>query len=222
VSTLSRPDETADSAEKPDVVKKEEKKPVAKKGIKIAKKEEQPKDNVVPMPNMASAPVNGNTKAKKSADNGSSKKDEADVEPALAMAALSTDLADLDIGASDDGETDWESVHAMSKQLIKKIDLLDDMVNRYRAEDRASDVADQLDLFKQSLLDILGKHSVEAFHFDAGTQLDVATRKRIVIVGGTKGSNSGTISNTLRPGYLCHNEELGKETVLRKAEVQIA
>ena len=120
-------------------------------------------------------------------------------------------------------DLEWGTVHVLAKNLIRRIDLLDDLLKAVRAGKKDQDFVDQLVALREALLDILREHSVEAFHFPEGTPIDLSTRKRILILGGAEDSPSGKeIAATVRPGYFCSNGDLGSETLLRKAEVKIA
>ncbi|MDB4673220.1 FHA domain-containing protein [Verrucomicrobiales bacterium] len=120
-------------------------------------------------------------------------------------------------------DLEWGTVHILAKNLIRRIDLLDDLLAAVRADAKDKDFVDQLVALREALLDILREHSVEAFHFPQGTPIDLKTRKRILILGGAEDSPSGKeIASTVRPGYFCSNGDIGSETLLRKAEVKIA
>ncbi len=78
-------------------------------------------------------------------------------------------------------------------------------------------------LLRDALNDVLMEHSVEPFTYKAGTEINVADRKRIKIVEVDREAPSTpgktNILRTLRVGYLCHNDEGSPQTVLRKADV---
>ncbi len=119
---------------------------------------------------------------------------------------------------------DDATVRVLTQQVIKRIDLIDDLIAGYRHKD-AGDVVEQLDLLRETFLDLLREHSVEPYTFAPGTQLSLARRRRIKIVESRTESSAGNdvprILETLRPGYLCasHNPDQTDDLILRKAEV---
>lgn len=119
---------------------------------------------------------------------------------------------------------DDATVRVLTQQVIKRIDLIDDLIAGYRHKD-AGDVVEQLDLLRETFLDLLRENSVEPYTFEPGTQLSLARRRRIKIVESRTESSAGNdvprILETLRPGYLCasHNPDQADDLILRKAEV---
>ena len=86
---------------------------------------------------------------------------------------------------------DDATVRVLTQQLIKRIDLIDDMIASYRHQD-AGDVVEQLDLLRETFLDMLREHSVEPYTFEPGTQLSLARRRRIKIVESRTEANPGS------------------------------
>jgi molecular chaperone GrpE (heat shock protein) len=112
-----------------------------------------------------------------------------------------------------------ENVQQFAKGLIKRIDLLDDLIAN--VADRDASAAAQLGPLRASFEDLLREHSVEPFTVEVGKPIDVATRKKITIVEATKDQDGATeIAEVFRPGYLWQNGGGGAPMVLRKAEVR--
>ncbi|MFT5407783.1 MAG: chromosome segregation ATPase, partial [Verrucomicrobiales bacterium] len=120
-------------------------------------------------------------------------------------------------------DTEWGTVHLFAKGVIKRLDLVEDMIERYEAEDIGGDVTGQLKILRSSLQDALMEHSVEAYTYKPGTEISVGDRKRIKIieVDRTAPATPGktNILKTLRVGYVCHNAEGSPKTILRKSDV---
>jgi len=135
------------------------------------------------------------------------------------------------------------SLEDLYRKLIARIDLIDDLAQRYANRWRYPRVAEQLALVKSSFLDLLQDHSVRPYHPAPGTELSYEERRRIKLVppheipsvrlpsrepNGTKKDQESQkgrarrslVVETIRPGYLYH--ENGKDVILRKAEVIVA
>jgi chromosome segregation ATPase len=142
------------------------------------------------------------------------------------ITALRHDLTDLEARKNtiaDAFDLHWGTVHAISRELIKRIDLLDDMIRRYSKTKSSGDVVAQLEVYKHSLEDILKLHNVKPYAFKEGTPLDLGKRRRVKIVEDVSGNRNSdaataTIVETIRPGYICPNGDDG-DVILRKAEV---
>ena len=120
---------------------------------------------------------------------------------------------------------DLATVQVMSRQLIRRIDLLEDMIRYYRGK-FAADTVSQLETLRDSFLDLLNENKVTVYSFPPGTEINIDHRRKIKIVesrngnNGTNGSNGGArILETVRPGYLCGGSADEGEIILRKAEV---
>ncbi len=117
---------------------------------------------------------------------------------------------------------DQGTVQVLSHQIIKKLDQLEDLIYRYKKNNRG-DVVTQLVSLRDSFQDILSDHSVKAFTFAPGTELDKKRRDRVEIVDtqsvSKNGDSSPHIIETLRPGYVVCENGNGSEKVIRKAEV---
>lgn len=112
-----------------------------------------------------------------------------------------------------------ENVQQFAKGLIKRIDLLDDLIANVAGRDAGA--AGQLGPLRASFEELLREHSVEPFTVEVGRPLDVATRKKINIVEATAGQEGTTeIAEVFRPGYVCQKGPGGAPIVLRKAEVR--
>ncbi|MGB3118680.1 MAG: FHA domain-containing protein [Verrucomicrobiales bacterium] len=120
---------------------------------------------------------------------------------------------------------DLATVEVMSRQIIKRIDLLDDLIILYRKDEKTQAIGDQLIALKQGFLDMLDDHFVKPYSLDPGTPLNVNERRRITIVesrAGDKNENQKGLTRvfkTVRPGYICGGVDAPTEQILRKAEV---
>jgi chromosome segregation ATPase len=123
---------------------------------------------------------------------------------------------------ADAPDANWGTVHAMSKQLIKQIDLVDDLISHLAGQKGSKEAIEQLKIFRAGLMDILTEFSVVPYRFEAGFTVDISARKKIQIVESKEDNGQGTrIQKTYRPGYVCSNGPVGVQTLLRKAEVSI-
>ena len=117
---------------------------------------------------------------------------------------------------------DDATVRVLTRQIIKRLDLIDDLIASYRHKD-AGDIVQQLDQLRETFLDMLSEHLIEPYTFEPGTQLSLARRRRIKIVESrveaSPGSEVPRILETVRPGYLCPSPDDVDDVILRKAEV---
>ena len=111
------------------------------------------------------------------------------------------------------------TVVMFATDIIKRIDLIDALTERYLGVSGGSDVAAQLRTLRQSFEDILLQHGVSEFEVAAGTEVDVALRKRIAVVDSLPGKAKPRVIETLRTGFIYSREE-GHEVILRKVEVR--
>jgi DNA repair exonuclease SbcCD ATPase subunit len=111
------------------------------------------------------------------------------------------------------------TVVMFATDIIKRIDLIDALTERYLGVSGGSDVAAQLRRLRQSFEDILLQHGVSEFEVAAGTEVDVALRKRIAVVDSLPGKAKPRVIETLRTGFIYSREE-GHEVILRKVEVR--
>lgn len=58
---------------------------------------------------------------------------------------------------------DLATVEVMSRQIIKRIDLLDDLIILYRKDEKTQAIGDQLIALKQGFLDMLDDHFVKPY-----------------------------------------------------------
>jgi molecular chaperone GrpE (heat shock protein) len=115
-------------------------------------------------------------------------------------------------------QTDEATVLMFSNDLIKRIDLIDILIQRYAAEgDRNTE--QQLRTLRASFEDILHQHGVVEFEVEPGTEIDVKLRQRISVIESQPGSAKPKIVATCRPGFMYSAPE-GREVVLRKVDVK--
>jgi chromosome segregation ATPase len=123
---------------------------------------------------------------------------------------------------SDAPDANWGTVHAITKGIIKQVDLLDDLINHLVQSNGSRETIEQWNIFRSGLTDILAEYCVTPFTYESGFVVDVPARKRIQIVENQSDSGDGTrIEKTWRPGYVCSNGPVGVQTLLRKAEVSV-
>jgi len=114
--------------------------------------------------------------------------------------------------------TDEGTVIMFANDLIKRMDLIDSLRQRY-AGSNGSDIGEQLLTLRASFEDILLQHSVMEFEIELGTEVDVDLRKRIAVVDSSPGKGKPRVVETYRSGYM-FSREGSQETILRKVEVR--
>jgi chromosome segregation ATPase len=118
-------------------------------------------------------------------------------------------------------DLEWGTIHLFSRSMFKRIDLMDDLIARYKRLAGESDIPEQLDIMRSSMVDALAEHDVELFDYAPDSEIALADRSRIKIVDVERSGSEDKprVIATLRPGFVCSNGSAGKPTVLRKAEV---
>ncbi len=109
---------------------------------------------------------------------------------------------------------DEETAVQFAQDIIKRLDLVDSLKQRYAG----TEVASQLDTLCASLEDILKQHRISELHVEPGTPLDMALRRRIIVVESKPDAGPVRVLETRRSGFARANED-GSERVLRKVEV---
>jgi hypothetical protein len=99
--------------------------------------------------------------------------------------------------------------------LIKRLDLIDSLRQRYAG----ADVAEQLYTLRASIEDVLLQHGVVEFDVEPGTVIDVELRRRIAVVDTVPGTDRARVVETFRSGFLRVMDD-GQERILRKLEVR--
>lgn len=132
--------------------------------------------------------------------------------------------------------TIWpETEQLICRELIDRLELLEDLLNRYRQNWFFPKVAEQLNLLRDSFMALLKNHSVDQFDLEPGTELSVESRKKIQLISvddvedpklkrlsnSAKQDGSRTrVVQTLRPGYIYSKG--GQDVIIRKAEVIVS
>jgi chromosome segregation ATPase len=111
------------------------------------------------------------------------------------------------------------TVIMFANDLIKRIDLIDALKERYAGVNGGVDIVAQLVTLRQSFEDILLQHGVSEFEVASGTEVDVELRKRIAVVDSTPGKNKPRVVESCRTGFVYSRSE-GHEVILRKVEVR--
>lgn len=110
--------------------------------------------------------------------------------------------------------TDEATVILFAQDIIKRLDLIDSLRQRYAG----AEVAGQLQTLRASLEDILTQHGISELRIATGTPVDADLRRRIVVVESAPGSGPARVMETRRSGFVRANKE-GNEHMLRKVEV---
>lgn len=111
-------------------------------------------------------------------------------------------------------------VEDVCRDLIKRLDLLDDLIERYRKSENTESVSD-LEVLKLSFQDMLVQYQVEPYSFDPDTEIDLEMRKKIQVVETVKKTGSektSRILETVNEGYM-RRQEGSQPIILRKARV---
>jgi len=101
--------------------------------------------------------------------------------------------------------------------LIKRIDLIDILIQRYTGQNGGIDA--RAAHATGPIEDILHQHGVTEFDVSSNTEIDVALRQRIAVIESEPGNAKPRIVASYRPGFVYSPPE-GKEVALRKVEVK--
>jgi molecular chaperone GrpE (heat shock protein) len=115
--------------------------------------------------------------------------------------------------------TEEQTVIFFAGDVIKRLDLLDNLIQRYEREPASAGVAQQLRTLRASFEDVLAQHGVTEFKVRPDTEVDIALRQRINVVESLGGTGKTRVAESYRPGYLYAPGD-GREIVLRKVEVK--
>lgn len=145
-------------------------------------------------------------------------------EEAAAVARLKERVADMQqkhdlLARSLAGKMDEQTVILFANDLIKRLDLIDILIQRYSGPGINGGVEQQLRTLRASVEDILAQHGIAEFKVDAGTEVDVKLRQRIAIVENVAGPAKPKVVQSFRPGFL-YKPEGDREVILRKVEVK--
>ena len=114
--------------------------------------------------------------------------------------------------------TDEGTVLIFANDLIKRMDLIDVLIQRY-AGTNGGGIDQQLRTLRASFEDILHQHGVTEFEIAQGTEVDVAMRHRISILDSVPGKSKPKVIESYRPGFI-YSPPDGREVILRKVEVK--
>jgi molecular chaperone GrpE (heat shock protein) len=114
--------------------------------------------------------------------------------------------------------TDEATVLIFANDLIKRIDLIDVLIQRYTGTNGGG-IDQQLRTLRASFEDILHQHGVTEFEIAPGTEVDVAMRHRISIMDSVPGKSKPKVIENYRPGFIYSHPD-GREIILRKVEVK--
>ncbi|MCE9519616.1 MAG: hypothetical protein K8R87_08705 [Verrucomicrobia bacterium] len=114
---------------------------------------------------------------------------------------------------------DEKTVILFANDLIKRIDLIDILIQRVTGPGINGGMEQQLRTLRASFEDILEQHGIAEFKVAPGTEVDVDLRQRIAIVESVSGPARPKVVESYRPGFMFSGEG-GREVVLRKVEVK--
>ncbi len=114
---------------------------------------------------------------------------------------------------------DEKTVIVFAGDLIKRIDLVDILIQRFSGSSANAALDQQLRTLRASLEDILAQHSISEFTVAPGAEVDVDLRLRITIVESIAGPARPKVIDSFRPGFV-YTAEDGREVILRKVEVK--
>ena len=107
------------------------------------------------------------------------------------------------------------------RELIKRLDLIDELLDRYKEVKKDDEVHADLEALKLSIQDMLGSYQVEPYSFEPNTEINLDMRKQIQVVETLKSEGKGgknRIVETLHEGYV-RRLEGSQPVILRKAHV---
>ncbi len=114
---------------------------------------------------------------------------------------------------------DEQTVILFANDLIKRIDLIDILIQRVTGPGINGGMEQQLRTLRASFEDILEQHGIAEFKVAPGTEVNVDLRQRIAIVESVSGPARPRVVESYRPGFVYCFED-GREVVLRKVEVK--
>ncbi len=114
---------------------------------------------------------------------------------------------------------DEKTVIAFAIDLIKRMDLVDILIQRFSGSGTNAALEQQLRTLRSSLEDILAQHSISEFTVAPSAEVDVDMRLRITIVESIAGKGKPKVIECYRPGFI-YLAESGREIILRKVEVK--
>lgn len=114
---------------------------------------------------------------------------------------------------------DEKTVIIFAGDLIKRIDLVDILIQRFSGSGTNTVLEQQLSTLRASLEDILAQHGISEFTVAPGAEVDVDLRLQITIVESIPGPGRPKIIESYRPGFI-YSAEDGREIILRKVEVK--
>jgi chromosome segregation ATPase len=117
------------------------------------------------------------------------------------------------------GSLDESTVMLFAQDIIKRIDLVDILINRFSGSNESGGIEHQLRTLRASFEDILAQHGIHEFHIEPGTEVDTELRQRIAIVENVAGPARSKIVETYRPGFIYAGAG-GREVIIRKVEVK--
>ena len=117
------------------------------------------------------------------------------------------------------GATDEDTVVIFANDLIKRIDLIDILIQRFSSPGVSGGVDQQLRTLRASFEDILAQHGIKEYRITLGTELSTELRQRIAVVENVSGPAKARVVENFRPGFI-YSAAGGREVVLRKVEVK--
>lgn len=123
------------------------------------------------------------------------------------------------------GKRDFNEVE-FYRNLVEKLDLIDEIIQQYETKWRFSKIIKQLVSLKESFLELLEGQSVKLFHLEEGTPLCMNQTHRLELVPREDGSEPKVdpfgkteVVETVSPGYMFHDGS--RDLVIKKARVVV-
>lgn len=103
--------------------------------------------------------------------------------------------------------------------IIKRLDLIDILIQRYSSPDRDKGIEKRLKELHGSFLTLLGSYGVTAFIISPGTALVPQMNEGVTVVEELAGPHTSKITECIHPGYVRVTKD-GRQLMIRKLEVK--
>lgn len=116
-------------------------------------------------------------------------------------------------------DNDEETFLIYINDIIKRLDLVDILIQRYSSPDRDREIEEKLKRLHASFLTILTNYHVSAFIIPPGTEIVALMNNGITVIEESPGPNAPKITECIHPGYVRVSKD-GKQHIIRKLEVK--
>lgn len=147
---------------------------------------------------------------------------------APAPASAGTNMDDLiasiekikdEIAAGLASSHDEETILIYVNDIIKRLDLIDILIQRYSSPDRDKGIEKKLRDLHAAFLTILTNYGVTAFIIPPGTALVPEMNDGVTVIEETTGPHTSKITECIHPGYVRMSAD-GRQQMVRKLEVK--